>query len=285
MTTRRKFIQNTIAGTAGLALINPLNLIASGQTRQIKNLGYITGLIGKELDGNWKKILKQTAEMGYTEIETGNFMGKSAKKFLKYCDSIGLTPIAGHLAYTNDMDKIQENLDRLLALKMKYAINYWPWQGGPPFNLEKCKVSAEWLNKVGSMVSERGLKFCWHNHDNEFFEMEAGKPFDFLMENTDPEHVFCELDVHWVHRGGSHPVDVMKQYAGRIPILHLKDMDFNAAKEESFRCPGEGDVDFKAILAEAHIQGINHYFVERDKHPNGMQCLQISADHLLNLKF
>ena len=92
------------------------------------------------------------------------------------------------------------------------------------------------------------------------------KMFEILSKNlqmsqltTDADLVHCELDVHWVHRGGSNPVEVMKQYEGRIPILHLKDMDFDAELKESFRCPGEGSIDFASILAEADKQGIQHF--------------------------
>ena len=285
MIDRRKFLQSTAAGTVGLMFLNPINLLAENSTRSIKNLGYITGLIGKELDGDWKQVLKQTAEMGYTENEKRSLKGKSDKKFLKYCESIGLKPIAGGFGFTEDMDKLQKSLDKLVDLKLKYAINYWPWNVDKPFMLDACKFTSDWCNKVGEKVRERGMQFCFHNHDNEFIDMEEGKPFDYIMNNTDENLVHCELDVHWVHRGGSDPVKVMQQYAGRIPILHLKDMDFNADAENSFRCPGEGNVDFKAILAEADKQGIKHFFVERDKHPDGMECLRISADYLLNLKY
>ena len=32
-----------------------------------------------------------------------------------------------------------------------------------------------------------------------------------------------ELDVHWIHRGGKDPVSVLKDYAGLVDLVHLKD--------------------------------------------------------------
>src|SRR5690606_8759603 len=101
----------------------------------------------------------------------------------------------------------------------------------------------------------------WHNHDKEFHAMENGLPFDYLMDNTDPDLVGCEMDIYWVKKGGSDPLEVLKKYKGRIPVLHVKDM----APDEDFICPGRGIIDFASIFREAKKQGIIHYFVERDK--------------------
>lgn len=282
---RRRFLQNMSAGAAAALLLNPVDLLAAGKNRKLKHIGYISGLIGKELEADWKGTLKKTADMGYTEIEIGKYLGDSAKDFLAYCKAIGLKPIVGGFGFSEDMDKVKTSLDKLVELKLKYAVNYWPWRVGPPFNLDECQFTADWLNEVAPLVKERGMEFCFHNHNNEFIPMEKGLPFDYIMENTDPDLVKCELDIHWVYRGGSDPIEVMKQYPGRICILHVKDIAFDVDPEDSFRCPGEGDIDWPAVFATAHNQKIKHFFVERDKHPDGMSCLQTSADYLLNLRY
>lgn len=113
--------------------------------------------------------------------------------------------------------------------------------------------------------------------------MEEGLPFDYLMANTDENLVQCEMDIYWVKKGGGDPLDVLKQYAGRIPVLHVKDMA--AGEEQDFACPGSGIIDFGPIFAEATRQGIQHYFVERDNVPDGMACLESSSEYLKNLRF
>ena len=130
---------------------------------------------------------------------------------------------------------------------------------------------------------ERSSPF-WGEHGVTFFiEMEEGLPFDYLMANTEPDFVKCEMDIYWVQKGGGDPLAVLKQYAGRIPILHVKDMA--PGEEQDFACPGSGIIDFAPIFAEATRQGIQHYFVERDNVPDGMACLESSSEYLKNLRF
>ena len=113
--------------------------------------------------------------------------------------------------------------------------------------------------------------------------MEEGLPFHYLMAHTDENLVKCEMDIYWVAKGGAKPLDMLKQYAGRIPILHVKDMA--AGEAQDFACPGSGIIDFPSIFAEAYRQGIKHYFVERDNVADGLACLQSSSEYLKNLRF
>jgi sugar phosphate isomerase/epimerase len=286
MITRRKFLHTISAGTAAIIVSNPLLSCASSSSmRKLDNIGFISGIIGRELrEGDWQAVLARTAEMGYTEIETGNFLGDSARSFLEFCSSIGLKPIAGGGRFSTDMDEVKGSLDRLNALELQYAVLYWPWFGGAPLSLDHCKESAELLNKIGEVSRERGLTLCWHNHDLEFFTTQEGVvPFDFLMENTDPAIVKCELDIYWARKGGADPVEVLKKYNGRYPLLHIKDMA--PGEEETFACPGNGIIDFQEVLTEALDQGIKHFFVEKDNVKDGLGCLESAAVYLKSLRF
>ncbi len=282
MLTRRAFLSTSALAAASMLLVNDELFAALGK-QKLRNIGYISGIIGKDLAGDWKSILKQTVDFGFNEIEIGKYLGDSSQDFLKYCKGIGLTPIVGGVPFTVNEDELMKKLDELAALELKYAVNYWPWNGGGPFMLEDCKRSAEMLNKMGEICNKRGIKFCWHNHDKEFAAMEEGLPFDYLMKNTDKDLVACELDLYWVAKGGADPLKVLKKYDGRIKILHVKDMA--PGEKQDFECPGSGIIDFPSIFKEAVKQGINHYFVERDNCPDGMACLRSSGEYLRNLTF
>jgi len=45
------------------------------------------------------------------------------------------------------------------------------------------------------------------------------------------------------------------------------------------------DIDFVSVFSEAKNQHIKHYFVERDNVPDGLACLEYSADFLQHLNF
>jgi sugar phosphate isomerase/epimerase len=281
MITRRKFI----SGTATALILSPLagDIFAGIQGKKLKDFGFISGIIGKELKADWIEALKKAASFGYTEIETGNYLGESLEGFITFLKETGLKLVAGGFEFRSSDEDLKKSLELLKKLKVGIAVVYWPWFTGGPFSLAECKQSAERLNILGKVCHENGLEFAWHNHDKEFIAMEEGLPFDFLMKNTDPSLVKCELDVYWAAKGGVDPVELMKKYAGRYNILHIKDMAPGTAKD--FECPGSGIIDFPAVFREADKQGIKHLMVERDNVPDGMACLQSAADYLKNLKY
>jgi sugar phosphate isomerase/epimerase len=286
MISRRIFITQS-ATAAAVVVAAPVSYVSastfSEENYQLKKFGFISGIIDKELKGDWKAVLKKTVEFGFSEIETGEYLGDSASGFLSYCNSIGLKPVAGGISFSAPAEELTRQLKALNDLGIRYAVIYWPWLSGGPFTLEDCRKSASMLNMLGGECRKNGLLLCWHNHNKEFLAMEDGLPFDYLMNNTDPEIVKCEMDVYWVKKGGADPLALLKKYAGRYAILHVKDMGPGTA--EDFECAGSGIIDFPGIFREARVQGIEHYMVERDNVPDGMACLRSSGKYLRGLRF
>lgn len=283
MNTRRDFIKTGIFAGAGLLVANPLLSLAADGKNKLKNFGFISGIAGEAMKADWKDTLKKAAEFGFTEIEGGSNFASSPKEFLSYCKEVGIKAIASGTSLEPLLKEPQKHFDQYNQLKLKYAVCYWPWIGGGPFKLDDCKKACEALNELGEKAKTNGLQLLWHNHDKEFHAMEEGLPFDYIMNHTDPKTVQCEMDIYWVKKGGGDPLEVLKKYAGRIPVLHVKDMAEGAAQD--FICPGRGIIDFASIFAEARKQGIEHYFVERDNEPDGIGCLKSSGEFLKNIRF
>ncbi len=283
MNTRRDFIRTGIFAGAGILAASPLFSLAADGKNKLKNFGFISGIAGEAMKADWKGTLKKAAEFGFTEIEGGSNFASSPKEFLDYCKRVGIKAIASGTSLDPLLKEPQKYFDQYNELKLKYAVCYWPWLGGGPFKLDDCKKACESLNELGSKAKANGLQLLWHNHDKEFHAMEEGLPFDYIMNHTDPKTVQCEMDIYWVKKGGGDPLEMLKKYAGRIPVLHVKDMAEGAAQD--FICPGRGIIDFKPIFAEARKQGIKHYFVERDNEPDGIGCLKSSGEFLKNIRF
>ncbi len=282
MISRRNFLSKVTMGGAALASV-PLFSCDMDPKARLKEIGYISNILNNEFEKYyWKDVLKKSVDLGFSEYE-GGMKGDSTSEFVNYCREIGLDLIAGGVGMTEDMDKVHQSFDRLNEMNMTYAVTYWPWLVGAPFSLDDCKRSAELLNKIGELAKKNGLTLCWHNHDKEFTEMEEGLPFDYLMEHTDKDLVFCEMDIYWVAKGNADPVQILKKYKGRYKILHVKDMADDP--DRSITCPGSGIIDFPSIFEEAKKQDIKHYMVERDRVEDGYACLKSSGEHLRNLRF
>ena len=74
-----------------------------------------------------------------------------------------------------------------------------------------------------------------------------------MLEHTNPEYVFFQMDLYWVVRGQNSPVDYFNKYPGRFKIFHVKD----------HREIGQsGMVGFDAIFKNAKTAGVNYLVAE-----------------------
>ena len=70
-----------------------------------------------------------------------------------------------------------------------------------------------------------------------------------------------EVDLAWATEAGMDPVEMFKQYPGRFPLWHVKDIDRSSKRP----CPvGQGKVDFKRIFEQSALSGVQHTFIEQD---------------------
>jgi sugar phosphate isomerase/epimerase len=109
-------------------------------------------------------------------------------------------------------------------------------------------------------------------------------PYDYLLENTDPENVKMELDLYWITKGGQDPVEYFKKYPGRFELWHVKDME--NSEEKFFAEVGYGTIDFKRIFAERETAGLEMFFVEQDQsRRNPFESIEMSFNFLNDAKY
>ena len=100
------------------------------------------------------------------------------------------------------------------------------------------------------------------------------------MGETDPELIDFELDVYWLAKGGEDPKAFIEKMAGRVKLIHLKDM----APDGGMADVGSGTFDFAALIQAADAAGAQHYFVEHDVPPAPWwPSVEASLGHLRTL--
>ena len=80
--------------------------------------------------------------------------------------------------------------------------------------------------------------------------------FDLLAQITDPKVVKFEMDVFWVVHPGQDPVKLLRKYAGRWELFHLKDLKkgvktgklTGAEDVNNDVALGTGQIDLAAVL-------------------------------------
>ena len=74
------------------------------------------------------------------------------------------------------------------------------------------------------MCKDAGLSFGYHNHNYEFEKVEGQVMYDYMLEHTNPEYVFFQMDMYWTVRGASSPVEYFKRYR-LTPLARHKSED------------------------------------------------------------
>lgn len=137
------------------------------------------------------------------------------------------------------------------------------------------------VNQFADTIARHGFKFTYHNHHHEFRRYEGKTMLDWLREGFDPDTVSFVLDTYWVQAGGADVRHTMEQLAGRIDILHLKDMRIKSDNMYEITEIGNGNLWWEGILQTAADIGVQYYVVEQDICPGDpLDSLAQSAAYL-----
>jgi sugar phosphate isomerase/epimerase len=220
--------------------------------------------------------LRRVAEISYEAVEFAGYGGLSALEIKTLLDETGLRAASVHVGLDRLQSDLHGAIDECRVLGSPYLVLPWlpPGQRDAAF----FDALAPQLNEIGRRCREHGLVFAYHNHDFEFVQSDGAYLLDCLLDTTDPTLVALELDVYWAAYAGVDPAGYLRQRAGRVPLVHLKDM----AADRSFAEGGDGTLDFAAIFAAAEEGGALWYIVEHDQ--PAMPALESARRSLQNLR-
>ena len=243
---------------------------------------------------NYADILKEISAMGYTAVEAASYDGENGliygdtpEIFKEKVEAAGMKALSAHVSRGLSREEL-DNHDLAAALVwwdkcidvhkragMEYLVT--PAIGGQR-DLKDLQVYCDYLNEVGRRCKEAGLKYGYHNHAYEFEKVEGEVMYDYMLQHTDPDLVFYQMDVYWTVIGKASPVDYFKRYPGRFRMLHIKD---------EWEVGQSGMVGFDAIFKNAELAGLENFVVEieRYNYDDIRQSFVESADYLLNAPF
>jgi sugar phosphate isomerase/epimerase len=281
MITRRNFLKTTAFTAIGATLL-PGFLKANPSKANIGlQLYTVRDHISKDLHGT----LKEVARIGYTWLEAagysdGKFYGLVPAEFKKLVTDLGMQVVSSHCSFKSDESK--QVVDAHLELGASYVV--YPSVSIPEQPTgEDYYLATAFLNAIGLLCSQSGLKFGYHNHDFEFKPVGETTGFDIMLERTDPELVCFEADIYWMAFAGADPRDYFRKYPGRFSLWHVKDME--DSPEKNFTEVGNGTIPYKKYFEKAiDDSGMNYFFVEQDSCPGDpLESIEISHNYLSNL--
>lgn len=208
-------------------------------------------------------MLAKVADAGYGWVEFAGYGGLAVADLKVKMDTLGLKTLGAHVPITRFENEIATVIAELHTLEAEYAVVPWLAPEERPTDRDGGLRLAERLSKIGEQVVAGGLKFAYHNHDFELAKVDGEITIlDLIASETDPAVVNIELDIYWAYFAGGDSVSLTQRYAGRVPLVHAKDL--KSVTERRDAPIGEGMVDWAAFVPVARAAGVKWFIVEQD---------------------
>ena len=236
-------------------------------------------------------MMAQLRDWGVTELEGGWPRGMPVKAYRQLLKEHGLRMVGVGADFGLLRDSVALVAQRAKALGAEYVVCYWIPHRGDVFTLADADRAIAVFTKAGRFLRKNGLTLCYHNHGYEFVKHGEGTLFDYLAERLPADAVQFELDLIWARntRGGALPQDptaLLRKYAGRFPLVHLKDRRpgtpshlVNPELRPHQVALGQGDLGLSQFLQEARRSGVKHLFLE-DESLKPMEQIPVSIAFL-----
>ena len=268
--------------------------------------------------------LAEGKEIGYEGFELGNKFPKDGPALKAKLDSFGLACVSGWYSGFLAEDSVASEIERCKAHMSKLQYNGvkvvvygecagtiqgqidTPLAKRPRFASDALwKAYAERLNAFGAHLKKTyGITLAYHHHMGAY--VESPDDVDRLMALTDPASVGLLYDTGHAYFGGATEPDLLlKKHVSRVVHVHCKDVRpkvisqarndgwsfLNGVLNGTFTVPGDGVIDYDAILSTLHAAGYQGWLVvEAEQDPalapsyayaqKGFQTLRSIVDRL-----
>jgi len=307
METKREFLKKLGLLTVGGVVAGSVNqakavtsVVSSPAAK--KKVGLQLYSLGRELTQDVPGGLKKVAEIGYTTAELagyggGKFYGAELAEFKKMVADAGLKVTGSHVnppvrKYTaENKGELADFWKKAVEDHAKLGVITLVQPGQPSIESnDDAKIVCEVFNQAGEIAKAAGIKWGYHNHSGEFQkavkEEDKGRRgvqgdiiYDLMLNGTDPKLVFFEMDVYWTVMGQQDPLDYFEKYAGRFPVLHIKDRSILGQS---------GMMNFENIFKKAYEKGLDEFYVELEGIRSGMtqfEGVKLCFDYLNKAPF
>ncbi|ELY96341.1 sugar phosphate isomerase/epimerase family protein [Natrialba taiwanensis] len=237
----------------------------------------------RELDESLPSLLRRVGQTSFDGVEFAGADDPTPETATVLADT-GLTAAGAHIG----IESLEGDLDAVVS---DYAVLgsdrlTVPYLDAEHFSTaDAVRETGTRLETLADRLETRGFELGYHNHDHEFVTV-AGQgradngrsAFERLIEHTD-ESLSIELDVGWAVAAGYDPVALLERLAGRVPLVHIKDVADGRPVEL-----GEGEVDLEACVTAACDAGAEWIIYEHDEPADPVASLERGAEVLESLR-
>jgi len=260
--------------------------------------------------------LAEGARIGFRGFELGNKFPKEAPALRALLGAYQLECVSGWYSGRLAQRSVAEEISalephlRLLADSgasvMVYGEVADAIQGlaRPLYQRPRFISGAQWRSYADKLTAlarhtlARGVRLSYHHHMGAY--VETGEDVDQLMALTGPE-VGLLFDSGHLAFAGADPLQILRKHVARVSHVHCKDVRASVVKlarngdwsflqavvNGAFSVPGDGSIDFGALLEVLYQHGYQGWLVvEAEQDPvvaPSFQYAQMGYQHLAGL--
>ena len=258
-------------------------------------------------DVSLDECLRQAAAAGYTGMETGRRFPMTMAELGPVLDKHGISVCGGWFSGTilngdiaENKDRIRAQMDLFIAAKAPCIVygevarsiqgdRTKPLAQKPKLSADEIAVYARDMTAFGEWCADQGMPLAYHHHMAAAIETEA--ELDLFMQHSGAG-IPLLFDAGHMAMAGGDVLRVIDNHHARISHVHTKDvrMDvvngldrtresfLDAVMKGAFTVPGDGSLDFEAIIKRCASYGYEGWFVvEAEQDPKKAPPLEWST--------
>jgi sugar phosphate isomerase/epimerase len=226
--------------------------------------------------------LPKAAEVGYRDIQLTGVFNTEASVLKAALDANGLTARSAHQRFAS----LQEDFDKWVKYYHTIGCTSLMTVGVPEEyrkDADSWKRAAADINTMGKKLKAEGFRFGYQNHDFELAPLGDRNALEILIEETDPDLFFIELEAYWLFYCDVDPAAFVRRYPGRFDIIHIKDMKEPHSKDNTEL--GTGVIDLPSLVkACKSVGGTKIFAVKQENYTMPpLESVKISLEYLKKL--
>ncbi len=228
--------------------------------------------------------LAKIAAIGYTTVQVSGIGPIAPARVRHICDRLNLQIVVTHTA----QERIRDTTEQVIEEHRIYGARHIGI-GSMPAQYQRTPAGIDqFLNDyrpAAEKIAAAGMQLHYHNHNFEFEIFNRQTLMQRLIDGMPADRLGFILDTYWLQAGGADPALVIRQLAGRVPVIHLKDMAMRG--HEQIMTPViSGNMNFNTILDACAEAGTQWLMIEQDTcDGDPFDCLAESYQNLAKLGY
>ncbi len=207
--------------------------------------------------------LKAVSKMGFSGVEFAGYYGYTAERLKKLLDEDHLACYGSHVPWG---DLQGDNYAKTVAFNKAIGnpLIVVPWIPSEMRNTKAALIeTAHKFGELAKRLKRDGITLGYHNHMDEFKEVEGEMPWYTFFGNTGND-VAVQFDTGNALSAGAQAAPFLLKYSKRVISVHVK--DFSSTNPNALL--GEGDENwaetFKILKTKAHPR---FFIIEQETYP------------------